>query len=349
MSPDAISSPTDNTGPSVRGEASDATVEPGARPRGAAGVVGPKSATARIQPYDFRNPAYLSEFEFRRLRSLHEDFARHLGARLSLYLRMELGLTLSALTTAPYSKFTDSLPDPAHVSLFKLDPLVGVGVVNVNPRLALTIADRLLGGRGQCSKASRYLTEIETALLEDVIQMLLEEWSNQWRPERELRPLLIGHENTGRYLQTSPRGAIMLVIALECSFGECCEPVQVALPYYTIEPVLRKVQMRGRKEAAAAAPARRPEWQRVHEGITVPLCAEWDAFEVPIREIASLRVGDVLELPASICAETRVRLSGSPKFIGTAGLDGGRVAVQLTRKVGFENSSHAKPVGRKDP
>ena len=86
--------------------------------------------------------------ELRRLRILHEDFIRYLSARLSLYLRMELGLKMARLTTATYAKFTESLPNPTHLCLFKAEPLAGVGILDINPRLALTIADRLLAMLG---------------------------------------------------------------------------------------------------------------------------------------------------------------------------------------------------------
>ncbi|MES2694059.1 MAG: FliM/FliN family flagellar motor switch protein [Verrucomicrobiota bacterium] len=311
-----------------------------------AGVVSDAIAP-KVEPYDFRNPAFLSEAELRRLRLLHEDFIRYLSARLSLYLRMEFGLKMAKLTTVTYSKFTDSLPNPTHISLFKVEPLVGVGILDINPRLALTIADRLLGGRGHSVKAERYLTEIEIALIEDVIVILLEEWCGQWKTEQDLRPLIIGHENNGRFLQTSPRDAIMLAMALECNFGDCSEQIQIGVPYYTIEPIVKKMQARRQKDTAVTQVVKRAEWQTSYDRINVPVRAEWQAFEVSLREITSLRVGDVLEMPSTICADTRVLLNGTPKFVGTVGLDADRVAVQLTRKLPNEDSSHAKPDGRK--
>jgi flagellar motor switch protein FliM len=311
------------------------------------GLVELPGSTKKCEPYDFRNPAFLSEGELRRLRLLHEDFIRYLSARLSLYLRMEFGLKMAKLTTVTYSKFTDSLPNPTHISLFKVEPLVGVGVLDINPRLALTIADRLLGGRGHSVKAERYLTEIEVALIEDVILILLEEWCAQWKAEQELRPLIIGHENNGRFLQTSPRDAIMLAMALECNFGDCSEQIQIGVPYYTIEPVVRKMQARRQKDAAVTQAVKRAEWQSSYEQITVPVRAEWDAFDLTMREVCCLRVGDVIEMQPSMCAETRLLLNGTPKFIGTVGLDTDHVAVQLTRKLPPEDQSHAKSVGRK--
>ncbi len=303
----------------------------------------------KIEQYDFRNPAFLSEGELRRLRLLHEDFIRYLSARLSLFLRMEFGLKMARLTTVTYSKFCESLPSPTHLSLFKIEPLVGVGILDINPRLALTIADRLLGGRGHSVKAERYLTEIEIALIEDVILLLLEEWCAQWKTDQELRPVIIGHENNGRFLQTSPKDAIVLALTLESNFGDCSEQIQIGVPYYTIEPVVKRMQARRQKDTAVTTTVKRAEWQAVYDRIVVPVRAEWNAVELSVREISSLRVGDVIEMPASICHDTRLLLSGEAKFIGTVGLDTDRVAIQVTRKVAPETSNHVKPDGRKVP
>src|SRR5476649_213832 len=79
----------------------------------------------KVEAYDFRNPVFLSEIELRRLRILHEDFIRYLSARLALFLRMEFGLKMAKLTTLSYAKFTETLPNPTHLCLFKAEPLAG--------------------------------------------------------------------------------------------------------------------------------------------------------------------------------------------------------------------------------
>jgi flagellar motor switch protein FliM len=306
---------------------------------------------ARIEPYDFRNPAFLSEVELRHLRLLHEDFVRYLGARLSLFLRMEFSLKMAKLTTVAYGKFAEALPSPTHLCLFKAEPLTGVGIVDISPRLALTVADRLLGGRGHSVKADRYLTEIEITLVEDIVRLVLEEWCAQWKSERDLHPVIIGHENNGRFLQTSPKEAIVLALTLEASFGDCAEQIQLGVPFYTIEPLVRTMQARRQKDSAVATTAPQASWQKSYDQIDMPVRAQWDALELTVRELTSLRVGDVIELPAGLMEQTKVLLNGSPKFIGTVGLDSDRVAVQLTRKIPVqsENISHGKPDGRKDP
>jgi flagellar motor switch protein FliM len=303
---------------------------------------GGRAVSSKIEAYDFRNPVFLSEVDLRRLRAVHEEFVRYLSARISLFLRMEFGLKMARLTTLSYTKFTESLPSSTHLCLFKAEPLVGVGILEVDPRLALSIVDRLLGGRGQAEKPERPLTEIEVGLLEDLINILLEEWCRQWRSSKELRPSIIGHENNGQFLQTASRDAIILVVTLEATFGDCVESIQVAIPYYTIEPMIKDMQARRQKDTAVGVAEKKATWQRAYDRISVPVRAQWDAFEVTLREITSLRVGDVIEMPNEIFQRTDVLVNGTRKFIGAVGIDDDRVAVQITEKLPpLEETSHA--------
>ena len=287
----------------------------------------------RVESYDFRNPTFLTEVELRRLRILHEDFIRYLAARLAMFVRMECGLKMARLQTQSYAKFTEGLASPSHICLFKMEPLVGVGLLDLNPRLALTFVDRLLGGRGHSVKAERYLTEIEVSLLEDVLKIILEEGCSQWREDKELHHAIIDHESNGRFLQTSPRDSVVLALAIEVSFGDCSEQIQIGLPYYTIEPLVKSLQQRRQKDTAPVAAAAKAEWHEVYEHVQLPVRAEWNLPDMPLREIANMRVGDLLEIPLGNIEQTRVLLNGIPKFLGTVGLEGQQVAVKLNRKL----------------
>jgi flagellar motor switch protein FliM len=111
---------------------------------------------------------------------------------------------------------------------------------------------------------------------------------------------------------------------------------------------VKKMQARRQKDTAVSSVAKRAEWSPAYEKITVPVRAEWAALEVSLREVTALRVGDVIELPASLFHETRVLLNGTPKFVGTVGLDSDRVAVQLTRKLSAQGHVPPKSDGRKN-
>ena len=266
------------------------------------------TGSSKIESYDFRNPVFLSEIELRRLRMLHEDFIRYLSARLSLFLRMEFGVKMSQLTTQTYLKFTDSLPNPTHVCLFKAEPLVGVGILDINPRLALTIVDRLLGGRGHSVKAERYLTEIEVGLLEDIINVP----ARRMVPPVEKAswtcgPLTWSHENNGRFLQTAPLGTpSSWALVMEVNFGDCSEQIQIGNPHETIEPIVKKMQARRQKEAAIGSSERKAAWHRPSSTTGSP--SRCGPNGTPSSDACarstSLRVGDVIEMPSELFQKT---------------------------------------------
>ncbi len=290
-------------------------------------------AKISIETYDFRNPVFLTEIELRQVRIRHEAFIHYLAARLSMFLRMDFSLKMSKLYTTPYAKFTEAIPNPTHISLFKIDQLTGVGVIDMSPRLALTIVNRMLGGKGHSIQDERYLTEIEMALMDDVMQIVLDEWCRQWGEIRELSSTLVGRENNGRFLQTAPTDAIMLVLDIEAALGDCSDLFQIAVPYYMIEPIIREMQALSKKYVRMSTTEKHPQWLPPYEEISVPIVAEWDAFEVSVKDLLSLRKGDIIELSPDIISQTALRLRNVRRYVGEVGIDGERVAVKITQKL----------------
>lgn len=286
-----------------------------------------------IDSYDFSNPVFMTENEMRQIRIRHEQFIHHLGARLSMFLRMDFGMKMAKLYTSHYKKYIESIPNPTHISLFRLEQFTGVGIVDVNPRLAMTMVDRLLGGAGHSIREERYLTELETVLVEDVIRLILEQWCRQWEDMFELNATIIGAESNGRFLQTSPHDAIILVLAIECTLGDCTEMIQIGIPYYTIEPVIKKMQQEAKKYSAGSSGAKNSHWWMSYNSIRVPVAAEWPAFDCSVRDLLGLRPGDVLELPKQLLDNTQIRFKNSVHFLGRVGVQEGKVAVEITQKM----------------
>jgi flagellar motor switch protein FliM len=290
-------------------------------------------ATSNVQPYDFRQPAFLSASDLRKLKLRQEEFARSLSTRLSNYLRLECTLTLASLRTITYQKFIEGLATPTHLTLFKVEPLRGICVLEIMPRLGLTIVDRLLGGPAQAANSTGDLSEIEVALLDQAVQIILSEWCNQWISIQEVRPVLLGHENNGRFLQTASHDNVMLSIAVEARMGDCTEKFQIGFPYYTIEPLLRHLSVNlaahGAEKVMPAPPML--AWNPQFDGIQVEVTAEWNGLELPAREVARLKVGDIVQLHPQTCSRVQLRLSKQPKFVGRLGTRGNKWAVELAQ------------------
>ena len=204
-------------------------------------------------------------------------------------------------------------------------------MLDVNSHLSATVVDRILGGRGSTNPEERGLTDIEKALVEDFNQIILEEWSKQWHETMVLNPSIIGTESTGKFLQTSPSDAMMLILSMEASFGDVSGPIRIAVPYYTLEPVVsRLLTAVSVSEKKTVKPTR---WHEIYDAIPVDVSAEWDAFELSLKDLSNLEVDDVIELNPELVGQTKLRIENRTCFVGEIGLEGGQVAFQVNQSM----------------
>ncbi|HEX4343108.1 MAG TPA: flagellar motor switch protein FliM [Verrucomicrobiae bacterium] len=292
-----------------------------------------RRSTADIRGHDFRQSGFLAPSELRRIRLRHEQFIRSLAARLAIFLRLEFSLQLSKVQIVGYQKFNESLPNPTHITLFKTEPLKGVGLLVIPPRLGLTVVDRLLGGPGQMPSDNRDLTEIEIALIDQFSTLVLTEWCNHWPEMRELRPALLGHENNSKFLQTALPDTAMLILTMNGGIGDQVETMQIAFPYATVEPLMRLLAPQLPESESQPARMLKPKWNAQFDDVKVPLTVEWHGLKMSAGEITRLQTGDVVMLDAACAAQVQLRISRVPKFFGRPGTTSGKWAVQLTRPV----------------
>ncbi|KAF0171828.1 MAG: flagellar motor switch protein FliM [Limisphaerales bacterium] len=291
------------------------------------------ATTSETQPFDFRQGGILSERQARVLRQRHEELARALGDRLTLWLRSDFGLRLARVEAVSYASFIAGLPATTHLTLFKLEPLRGVCLLETPPPLATAVVERLLGGPGERLGETRELTEVEIALFDQWAQVFLEEWQRHFPEPPAPKPHLLGHESAPRFLQSAPPDTMMVEVIFEAAFADGKVPVQLAFPYPTLEPLLRQIAP-AEEPAAATAPASPSApsvpWNNVLDDMKLSVSAHWTGLEMTARELAALKVGDVIQLAPQIAAQVRVRLAGRAKFSGRLGTCGGQWAVELT-------------------
>ncbi len=288
---------------------------------------------ADIRSHDFRQSGFLAASELRRIRQRHEQFVRSLAARLAIFLRLEFSLQLAKLQIVGYQKYTEGLPNPTHITLFKTDPLKGVSLLVVPPKMALTLVDRLLGGPGQPPETPRELSEIEVALFDQVAVLIFSEWCSHWPEMRDLHATLVNHESNSHFLQTATPDTEMMILTMTGGIGEQSETMQMVFPYPTVEPLLRQLSPALIETEAMPGRPKKPKWNAEFDGLTVPVSARWHGLKMSAGDVTRLKAGDVLALAPACAAQVQISLCQMPKFTGRPGTTDGRWAVQITGEI----------------
>jgi flagellar motor switch protein FliM len=288
-----------------------------------------------VQPLDLRGASLLSVRQLRKLRMHEQQFLEAASARVALFLRTDFPLKLESIQIVSYQKLTDAWPAPAHLVLFKTEPLRGVSILDIESALALSMADRLMGGSGKVDEPERALSEIERALLDQIAQIFLEEWCDNWAALRPLKPTILGCETDGRFLQTAPAQASMLTLLIEARLDQCAGRMQLAFPYLSLEPLLRQLcpQNEPAAEPKTAETQATPDWNRGLDEVALDVTAEWQGMELSAREMLHLKVGDVLQIGPHLNRQVCLRLGEQTKFNGRLGTMGGSWAVEITHPV----------------
>jgi flagellar motor switch protein FliM len=294
---------------------------------------------SKILAYNFRQPGFLSQRDMGQLGLIHRNFLQGLSNRLGTFLRMEVAHDKKSLrcSNQPFREFCDSIEPPTHLTLFQIAPLDGVGILELRPGMSLALANRLLGGRGMVSDLERNPTEIEIALLDEIILILLKEWVGCFEDGPMGTPAVVGHEANTRFLQISADDSPFFVMRGELTFGELTEAIQLAVPFAMIDALTNRLSTLSKGPAKSAEPRRKPlQWRAPYAGIQVELRAEWEVRSIPISEALGYGPGQLVELPQELIDQTKVYVSDREEFYGTIGVEDGRLAVHLNERISKE-------------
>ena len=300
--------------------------------RGGAGI----DVTAhQVQPFDFRSPVFLSPAQVRRLRIKHEEFIRNLSATLSVHLRMEFLLQMSRLETTTYKQLIESMTMPSYLTMFRMKPLPGLIVLDLSPRLGLTMIDRMLGGPGHSVKVDREFTDLEETLLESIIKLIIKEYADSWLRFQKLEWEVAGHENTVRFLNLAQPDDTMLYLEIEGRFGDCVASLRLIFAYTTLEPLVEQLMHEIDDNRMEEAPhvVLPDDPNSPTYNINIPISAHWRGLTLSLGEISELSPGDILMLDSGKVDRVEIDLGTLPKFHASLDRKGKNMAVNLTNKL----------------
>ena len=296
----------------------------------------PASDTRKIKIYDFKRPDKFSKEQIRTISMMHDTFARLTTTSLSAQLRSMVHVHVASVDQLTYEEFIRSIPTPTTLAIINMDPLKGNAILEIDPAITFSIIDRLFGGSGEGSKFQHELTDIETAVMDGIVVRILGNMREAWAQVIDLRPRLGQIDTNPQFAQIVPPTDMVVLVTLETKIGDVEGMINFCIPYLTIEPIIGKLSTQF--------------WfSTVHRGTTtenlnvlkeklatvdVNVVAEIGRINIPISEVLSLQVGDIIRLYNTKTGDAySLNIGNKKKFICRPGVIGRKMAVQIIKKV----------------
>lgn len=286
-----------------------------------------------IRVYDFKRPSKFAKDHLRTLQMIFENYARIVTTFLSGYLRTVVQMDILSVEQLTYYEFSNSLSNPVVMGVVNFSPLKGSIVFEMAPELAFAMIDRVLGGFGKGIDKVRTFTEIELALIERLLQQLINYFQEAWENIIQLRPRLEKIETNPQFTQIVSPNETVALVTIAMKVGEAEGMANICLPHMVIEPIMPRLSTKFWFSTSAKETSEETKeyLQRKIERTRVTVKAVLGRTQITVREFLELQVGDVLRLDRRKNQEIEVFVGNKLKFYGVPGRKEGRIAVKITR------------------
>src|ERR1700759_3044813 len=82
--------------------------------------------------YNFGRSGQISNDQMRAIAMVNDGIARNLTHVLGAWLRSQVPVTLDATEQLTYAEFIEALPEPTYLSTLRLEPLGGLGMMQLD-------------------------------------------------------------------------------------------------------------------------------------------------------------------------------------------------------------------------
>jgi flagellar motor switch protein FliM len=281
-----------------------------------------QEAQVNVEEYDFSAGASISPEQKKSIQLLHESYAQSLSGSMSSFLTNDVEVTLEEVEEKIFSQYLNDLEFPTAIGTFDMPPLSGHGVVEVNAPLMYAIVNRMLGGSLVVPKESTPFTEVEQAVIQRLLNVLLVDLQKSWslflNVSFHLKEL---HTNPG-FVQAIPKRDLCLVSTFKIKIEDITGLMTVCFPHSNLDLVASKLG--GQDDRGYVQYTE--DIFKAHCGnfyeIEVDAEAILGSVELSAVDLLALSSGDILDLGRKTKDPIFLRICGKDKFSCKPGLVG---------------------------
>jgi len=285
--------------------------------------------------YDLTNQDRIIRGRMPTLEIINDRFARLFRASISAALRKVVDISTASIDMIKFGEFMRSLPVPTSMHIFRMEPLRGYAIMVIETRLVFNLVDSFFGGTGRSDIKieGREFTHIENRITKKVVEMILSDLEQAWRPVFEVELIYARSEINPQFAVIVPPSDVVVVIKFDLEMEQVAGTVMVCIPYSTIEPIRNKLYAGFQSDQLEVDHEWMLRFKRQLGKALVNITVELGRTEITGRDLLGLKAGDVIQLDQDVSDAVLVKVEGVPKFKGVPGVVEGNQALKVTEWV----------------
>jgi flagellar motor switch protein FliM len=266
---------------------------------------------------------------------IYERFVGLMRTSLSLATQSGIDVNLSATDSVKFGEFCRSLPLPASLNIFKIEPLRGFSMIVIEGPLVFSFVDSFFGGKGvsHVKLEGRGFTTIESKIIEKVVRIVLQDLKKAWADVFPINPVLVRSEIDPQFASIVAQDDVVIASKFMVDLENTSGSITVCYPHASIEPIRDKLKNRFQGDKAEVD----KEWQQYAEKkireLTVDVNCTLGSAKINGKQLLHMKVNDVIPLDRKTTDMITVSVEGIPKFRGYPGACGSNKAVQIIEKI----------------
>jgi flagellar motor switch protein FliM len=291
-----------------------------------------------VRCYDFKTANRFTKEQIRAVNVVFKNFGYQLSNYFMGTLRANSEAEVLSIEEMSFNEFNNSVPSPVIIGVVNTVPFSGPVILELTKEISYSIINRVLGGTKEVSSENRQFTEIELAIMERVLWQLLKYLDEAWSKMMDVRSTLEKIETSMQFAQVVDVNETVLMVTLNITIGTESGLMGICLPHQALEPFMKSISMKmicsGKINTAVSAQPEKIKGSIVSSPII--LTSVFNPTPATVRDIMSLREGDVIQLTHKLGEPVIVKYQQIPKYRASLGKYKNNLAVKLLDEIGGE-------------
>ena len=191
------------------------------------------------RPFDFNNQERIVRGRLPTLEMINDRFSRYFRVSFFNMLRKSPEISVNGIEMIKFSEYIHTLFVPTSLSMIKMAPLRGTGLIMLDPKLVFILVDNFFGGDGSIHAKieGRDFTSTELRVIEKVVQMCFADLVKAWAPVMSVEYSYHNHEVNPHMANIVSPSEVVVVSNFHVDLDGGGGDLHVVYPYSMIEPI----------------------------------------------------------------------------------------------------------------